>query len=305
MKLELLHTLHEHVDVRYGETTLFRYVYQPHTNPVESPRPYLHPVHTLAGNLVTIFRPHDHPWHHGISMTSAHLSDQNFWGGATYVRDQGYVQLDNNGRIEHLAWNEMQCEDDHALMSESLRWVTYSGEAWLAEQRQIAVSEVNPQAGYWVLAWTTRLTNLSSQTLLFGSPTTAGRPLAGYGGLFWRGPRSFTGGQIMAAGGLAGAEVMGQRAAWLAYIGAHDGSGDKSTLLFIDDPANPRYPTQWFVRDDPYGCASFAFSFDEELPLAPGAELALHYRIVIADGDWERQKTENYCTTEAQRARRG
>jgi hypothetical protein len=294
MKLQLIHTLHDNIEARWGERVLFRYVYQPHTDPIESPRPYLHPVQTLAGERVTNFRPHDHPWHKGISMTSAHLSGQNFWGGATYVRDQGYTQLDNNGRTQHLAWNELQCDGEHAQMSESLQWVTQAGETWLAEQRQVGVSEVNPADGYWVLAWSSRLTNLTSHELRFGSPTTAGRPMAGYGGLFWRGPRSFTGGQIMAADGQSGPDVMGKRAAWLAYIGAHDGSGAQSTLVFIDDPANPRYPTQWFVRNDPYAGASFALSFDEAYALAPGAELALRYHIVIADGAWTRQRISDF-----------
>ncbi|HEY3341455.1 MAG TPA: DUF6807 family protein, partial [Anaerolineae bacterium] len=57
---------------------------------------------------------------------------------------------------------------------------------------------------------------------------------------------------------------------------------------------NPRYPTQWFVRDDPYACASFAFSFDEEFALAPGAELTLRYRIVIADGAWSRERVNEW-----------
>jgi hypothetical protein len=293
MKLQLIHTLGDYVEARWGDGLLFRYVYRPRTPANESPKPYLHPVHTLAGELVTLFRPHDHTWHHGMCMTCANLSGENFWGGATYVHGQGYVQLDNNGRTEHLAWDDLQCDRQHALLSERLHWVAHDGEVWLAEKRQIRVSEVNPDEGYWELAWDTHLTNLTSRTLAFGSPTTAGRTLAGYGGLMWRGPRSFTGGQIMAAGGLQGPEVMGQRAAWLAYVGAHDGSGAQSTLVFIDDPSNVRYPIKWFVRNDP-ALASFAFSFDELLHLERGADLRLRHRIVIADGAWSRERIEGF-----------
>ena len=46
---------------------LFRYVYRPDDPPLESPRPYLHPVRTLGGEVVTDCRPADHPWHKGIS----------------------------------------------------------------------------------------------------------------------------------------------------------------------------------------------------------------------------------------------
>jgi hypothetical protein len=174
------------VEARYGGHPLFRYVYQPHTPAVESPKPYFHPLYTLGGNLVTIFRPHDHPWHHGLAMTSAHLSDgttvENFWGGPTFVREQGYVQLDNNGVQRHLRWDELSASAEHATLAESLQWVAHEGQPWLAEQRRIVVSQVDAQAGFWRLTIECRLTNLTPRALHFGSPTTAGRPLAGCSG---------------------------------------------------------------------------------------------------------------------------
>lgn len=292
MNLDLIHTLNDSIALRYNANPLFTYVYQPRTPALESTRPYMHPVHTLAGNLVTIFRPHDHTWHHGISMTSAHLSDQNFWGGATYVRDQGYVQLPNNGAQQHIAWDDVGCTGVRAWMREQLRWVTQDGQHWLNERRDIEINDVDAATGCWGMDWRIALTNTADRPLHFGSPTTAGRPLAGYGGLFWRGPRSFTGGTILAANGMSGEEVMGHAAPWLAFIGAHDGNAARSTLIFVDDPRNLRYPTKWFVRSNPYGCVSFAFSFDEEYALQPGETLELRYRILIADGEWTRDQIE-------------
>ncbi|MCL4506738.1 MAG: PmoA family protein [Chloroflexi bacterium] len=300
MNLQLVHTLDDSIAASYGGNTLLRYVYRPDTAHMESRKPYFHPVYTLGGNLVTIFRPHDHVWHHGIAMTSAHLAPadqppgdaENFWGGPTYVREQGYVQRDNNGAQEHQAWNDLGCDGESASLAESLRWIAHDGRPWLAEQRRIDVDTRSAASGYWQLGFQFHLTNVAGSALVFGSPTTAGRPLAGYGGLFWRGPRSFTGGAILAAGGLEGPDVMGKPAAWLAYIGAHDGNAARSTLVFVDDLSNPRYPTQWFVRNDPYGCASFAFSFDEEYTLAAGATLDLRCRILIADGARGREEIE-------------
>lgn len=265
MSLRITHALEASVSAAYNSRTLCQYIYRPDTPALESRKPYFHPVYTLGGNLVTIFRPHDHIWHHGIAMTCAHLAldaassgaVENFWGGPTYVREQGHVQLDNNGAQEHRSWDDMRCDGERAILAESLRWVAHDGRTWLAEQRRIEVDLTTAGSGYWQLRFRFHLVNIAGGALVFGSPTTAGRPLAGYGGLFWRGPRSFTGGDILAAGGLAGPDVMGQPAAWLAYKGAHDGNAARSTLVFVDDPANPRYPTKWFVRNDPYGCASF------------------------------------------------
>ena len=190
MKTTLIHTLHDAIELRYQDLTLFKYVYESKTPAVESPKPYFHPLKTLAGNEVSLFRPYDHLWHTGLAMTMANLSGENFWGGPTYTREAaGYVQLDNNGRIQHTAWQEISCDDEvHCV--EHLKWITHTGATWIDEERRIAISEINPEGGYWCLDLSFRLVNVSQQLLAFGSPTTEGRPNAGYGGLFWRGPRS-------------------------------------------------------------------------------------------------------------------
>jgi hypothetical protein len=293
MSKTLLHTLHDSIELQYQQQTLFRYIYEPKIDPRESPRPYFHPLKTLAGNEVTAFRPHDHFWHVGLSMTSAHLSGQNFWGGPTYVRDKGYVQLANNGRMQHRDWQSIFC-DDIVRCVEHLQWITQSGETWIDEERQIIVSEIDPIAQYWSLDLHFQLLNVAQHPLEFGSPTTAGRPMAGYGGLFWRGPRSFIHGKVLGPEPAEGPEVMGQALPWLAFIGMHDGNGEQSTILFIDQPSNPRYPTKWFVRNDQYPGMSSAFMFDETYTVQPGEKLTLTYRIVLACGAWSRTEIADY-----------
>ena len=228
-------------------------------------------------------------------MTMAHLSGQNFWGGPSYVRGEGYVWREDHGRILHRAWDDVRCDEDGALLRERLEWVSHEGEIWIAEDRQIGVDDVDVARGYWSLDLGFRLRNARGQPLVFGSPTTAGRPLAGYGGLFWRGVRSFLHGTILAGGGLEGPEVMGQSAPWLAYVGLHDGNGQQSTLLFLDHPGNPRFPNKWFVRNDPFAIVSCSFMFDEEYVLAPEEELAMSYRVVLANGAWDRARVEEYA----------
>ncbi|HVU69708.1 MAG TPA: PmoA family protein [Ktedonobacteraceae bacterium] len=291
------HTSHDALELQYQDQILFRYIYNRSWGEEEiflSPKPYFHPLKTLAGNEVSLFRPYDHPWHTGLAMTMAQLSGENFWGGGTYTREaQNYVQLANNGRIQHLAWLEKSDEEAH-VASELLHWKTQAGATWMEEQRHIGVSEVNAEEGYWSLDLAFHLVNVSAQPLVFGSPTTEGRPLAGYGSLFWRGPRSFLGGQIIGADGLEGPEMLGQSSPWLAFTGWHDGSLQQSTLLFLDQPGNPRYPNKWFVRNDPYACVSFSFMFDEYYTLPPAAALDLSYRIVIINGAWSRDRIERY-----------
>ena len=105
--MRMTHEIDPSVSVTAGGVTLFTYVYRPATPQVESPRPYLHPVRTLGGDTVSIFRPHDHVWHKGISLALPHVGEHNFWGGVTYVYGEGYVQLPNNGSTEHHALHHL------------------------------------------------------------------------------------------------------------------------------------------------------------------------------------------------------
>lgn len=293
-KLRLTHQLHDFIECYYQEQCLFRYIYESQTAQAESPRPYFHPLNTLAGNEVTLFRPYDHLWHIGLSFTAPNLSGQNFWGGPSYVRGPGYIGLENHGRMQHTNWQELSC-DEIVRCVEHLQWITQDDRRWIEEERKIVVREIDPVEQYWSLELSFDLLNVTTHPLIFGSPTTEGRPAAGYGSLFWRGPRSFLHGKILAADGLEGSEIMGKTSPWLAFSGRHDGNAQASTLLFFDYPDNPRFPTRWFVRNDPYACLSCSFMFDEEYALRPDEKLILNYRVVIANGEWSRSRIEEYA----------
>jgi methane monooxygenase PmoA-like len=276
------------VSARRGDLELFRYVYRPADPQLESPRPYFHPVRTLRGDEVTIYRPHDHVWHKGIALSLPHVGRENFWGGPTF-RAGRYVQLPNDGAMRHdgfdpIADNGADDKNGVARLDERLRWVTESGQTPVTERRRIAVAAW-PKGGAWVLAFETTMTNASGADIVFGSPTTEGRPSAGYGGLFWRGPRSFTGGTVIVPGGRGGDELMGDRASWLGFAGRHDGRGGASTVVFRDAPENFSYPSQWFVRSTPFAAVCPAPFFGTTRTLAAGDSLTLRYDIVVADGE--------------------
>lgn len=286
-------------DIAYAGCPLFCYVYLPDVPRDESPRPYIHPLYTLAGTVVTGFRPPDHRWHHGLSLTCAHLSGENFWGGPTYVRGQGYVQLPNNGTQAHLGWDEITVRPSGVVLQQRLAWVTQAGARWLTEERRIAVMRVDRHAGWWTLDLCFTLHNVHHTALVFGSPTTEGRPAAGYGGLFWRGDAALAGGTVcVASGAIAQGSsdelVMGQRGAWLAYLAPN--AAQPAALLFLDHPANPRHPTPWFARPS-YAGVSAAFMYDTPYELPSGAVLTLRYRLVIAASRWTREQAALHAAT--------
>ncbi|NAZ87986.1 hypothetical protein GTR00_18055 [Kineococcus sp. T90] len=284
------------VHLRTGErdVEVARYRYRSDVPQLESPRPYLHPLRTPAGHEVTLYRPHDHVWHKGIAWSLPHVGPHNFWGGPTYVRGRGYVQLDNDGSVDTV---EVLAAGDAAdgtggtggtgaggaaRFAHELAWHAQSGEEVVRERRELVFAAATADA--WVLTVDLALRNVSGGDLPLGSPTTNGRENAGYGGLFWRGPRSFTGGRLVTERAAGGDELRGERAEWMAFSGRHDEVDAASTVLLLDDRGNPRHPPQWFARSEQFAALCPAPFFAQELGFADGEELRFRCAVVVADG---------------------
>jgi hypothetical protein len=281
--LAITHDVGTGITIRSGDATLMRYRYRPTEAQFESPRPYIHPLSTLGGRLVSVFRPHDHVWHKGIALSLPNVGQDNFWGGATYRRGDGYVQLDNNGSMDHQQVTRIALEHAAAEFAHDLVWNTQSCSAIINEHRALR-AELAGADDAWTLRFDTTLTNVSGAPILIGSPTTEGRENAGYGGLFWRGPRSFTGGTVIGEDGTEGEDVRGKRGVWAGFSGKHDDVDGESTVVMVDAERNPQHPPQWFVRSEPFACLNPAPFFSEEFEFAAGATVTFSYAVVIADG---------------------
>lgn len=295
--VEVVHVHGDHlaVSVAGSGVELLRYVYRAEA-PWEAPKPYIHPLRTLSGRVVTDYRPNDHRWHKGLQMTASHLSGQNLWGGNTYVHGEGYLALPERvGWMAHRGFDEVSVADGGACITERLTWHPHSGELWAEEVRRVEVHDVDAATGSWALTWSSAVTNRREEPLRLGSPTTHGRPGAGYTGLFWRGPRAFRDGRILAPDG-EGPELMGKQADWLAYSGEHDGVDGHATLVFVHSPENDHtgaggaHPAHWFVRNTPFAAVAPSFAFHDELVLAPGGTMTRRYRVLVADGAWDRDR---------------
>ena len=285
--------VHEHgrsLSVRHSGQEILRYVYAPWDPQFESPRPYFHPIRTLGGHEVSAYRPHDHVWHKGLVWSLPNVGTENFWGGPTYNRGRGYEQLENNGSMNHVGFESIEASRDRICVVENLEWVTQAGDLLVKEQRFFVVELLPSDQAAWVLTYTTQFSNESGQSIALGSPTTNGREKAGYGGLFWRGPRSFTGGRVYAPGVSGGDELNGARAPWMAFSGDHDGGGGASTLVFVDSPGSTdadgdEEHTEWFVRTGIYAVLSASPFYSRETDFTPDQTLSYRYALVIADED--------------------
>lgn len=261
---------HDFPVLRVAGRPVGRYTTRPELPARLAPRPYLHPVTTLAGTVVTELGPADHPHHLGVGVAVPDVEGHNFWGGRTFVRDRGPTELDNHGAQRHSAF---QLRDPDGFVEE-LRWVA-AGAELLRERRTVAAVELADSA--WALDFTFSLTNITAQPLSIGSPATNGRPGAAYGGFFWRARKEAAAPRVFTPGREGETEVHGTRADWLALAGA------AWTLVFAGvTVATRRDP--WFVRTEEYPGVGSSLAYDERLPVGPGETVVRRIVTVVADG---------------------
>ncbi len=121
----------------------------------EAPKPYLHPVRTLSGGLVTDYRPNDHRWHKGLaSCTASAPVRARTCGAATPTctarvtsRCRERRRLDGPRGLR----GGVGAEGDRAVIAERLTWHPHDGSLWAEEERRIEVRDVDPDAGSWTL----------------------------------------------------------------------------------------------------------------------------------------------------------
>jgi hypothetical protein len=277
--------------VSVGTTDIAHYVYRPDDPIEESPKPYLYPITTLSGAPLGVYRPWDHRWHKGLQMTWSHVSGDNFWGGPTFERGapgHGYVWHKNQGRQQHRAFESGDLRGSDVSLRQRLDWIASSGAGWFDESRTLRFHGADTERGIWALDFTTSLLSVHDEPLLLGSPSTHGRPNAGYTGLFWRGPRAWTGGEIIAAGGQGGESVMGGEAAWAAITSEHDEIDGGATVLAFSGTSSAQGPIKWFARSAAFACLNPSPAFDTEITLEPGEALSLCHRFVFVDRQLDR-----------------
>ncbi|MFI9174753.1 PmoA family protein [Streptomyces lincolnensis] len=253
-----------------------RYITRPELPARLSPRPYLHPVTTLAGTAVTELSPADHLHHLGVGVAVPDVEGFNFWGGRTYVRDQGPTELDNHGAQRHTTF---QLRDPDGFVEE-LRWVA-AGAELLRERRTVAATELTDTA--WALDFTFSLTNVTPEELSIGSPATNGRPGAAYGGFFWRARKEQDAPEVFSADTEGESTLHGTRAGWIALAGA------AWTLVFAGATERTRRDP-WFVRTAEYPGVGSSLAHEARLPIPPGDTVVRRIVTVVADGRLDRHE---------------
>lgn len=253
------------VDLQVDGALLARYERRPVMPDVYSPRPYLHPVYTLSGAVLTEAGAPVHRHQHGISVALPDVDGVTYWGGRTYVEASGPALLANHG-----TQTSVELATSGGEMDERLVWHAPDGVTQLRERRHLMTAVRDDRDG-WVLSWRSTL-SADERDVVISSPAISGRPDARYGGIFWRFP-------TIEDVRLATADdvVHGSRSPWLALV--HEDETRPWTVVLRQLDA----PVPWHVRADDYLAVCPAITWDGAVRIERGSSLELRLDAFVLD----------------------
>lgn len=249
----------------------------------ETNKPYLHPLRTAEGTLVSRSYPmetvegetKDHPHHQGVWFTHGDVNGLDFWANAKLSPKHGKVVLDRIVRAQN--------GGKSGVIEADFRWVDPNGKALLAESRKMTFysDPANRTIDFDITL------RALEQPVKFGD-TKEGTFAVRISDKLTEKSRGGT--MLSSTGGKGMKEVWGKPSPWVDYSGTLDGK--EVGIAIFDHPENPRHPTHWHARD--YGLFAANIFGDHDfysdktrdgsLTLEPGKTLRFRYRVMVHPG---------------------
>lgn len=280
-----------------------------HTGGQDLNRPYLHPLRSASGRVVTRSFPAgqlpgettDHPHHAGLFYGHGDVNGYNYWAIQNVPTPPAQTG-GTAGRIIVKSMGPMKSGRESGSVRTVLDWLTPTGAPLLTETRTMtfyahpelriidfdidimAVQRAvfrDTKEGTFAMRMATALDE-QPRGEKGGAPSTAGR-------------------LMNAQGGVGEANVWGKRSEWVDYSGRID--GEAVGVVMMDHPGNPRHPTYWHSRGyglhaiNPFGVRDFLNdkTQDGSLTIEPGAHVRFRYRVVVHQGASRGELAEMYA----------
>jgi LacI family transcriptional regulator len=270
------------------QVPLARYVDGSRLPTIHSPRPYLHPVHSLAGQALTDSEPVDHRHQYGVGVALPDVNGTSYWGGRTFVAGAGPTLLANHGR--QVSTGVTIDPTAPHLLVDTLEWRDEHGAPQLDERRSIGARLLDDDG--WVLEWRTTL-HATHGPLELRSPATNGRPGAGYGGVFWRLPVAADT-LVLSAAGPGEEAAHGSTSPWVAFVQHHrDRDGERTTTTLLTQTSPVRH---WFLRAADYPGACPALVWDTPLTVPAGGTVETGVVAALLDRELDLDEAAHLAT---------
>jgi hypothetical protein len=283
------------IEVLVGGRAFTTYYFGP-----ESPKPYLHPLRSARGTVVTRGFPmvksipgesHDHPHHRAMFFTHGDINGIDFWGEADFpergpvvVKGKQYSSEElPKGRTVFRKLEKMHSGPDSGSLRARFELVGPDGKAMGSETQAYTFrgDESN------------RI--IDCEFTIFadhGQPLKMGDTKEGTFGIrVVKALEEPHGRMLNSNGGVGEKAIWGKRADWVDYSGTV--AGEKLGIAIFDHPSSVKHPTYWHARG--YGLfAVNAFGEhdfyndpkrDGSVTIPVGGSLLFRYRVLIHPGD--------------------
>ncbi len=262
----------------------------------DTPKPYLHPLRTASGIVVTRGYPmipdvpgelHNEPHHRGLWFTHADVNGYNFWAN----EDSETVPGKGKGKVVLQSVDKLVSGKKSGTVAATFAWKTPSGETLLIESRkmtfysdpnlrtidfditlspQVAVTFGDTKDGMFAIRLAAALEEVQPKDI--ATPVRTGK-------------------MVNAQNRQTEKNVWGKRSEWVDYSGKINDVAVGVALF--DHPANLRPPTYWHARG--YGLlAANVFGIhdfegdkasDGSLTIRPGQPVRFRYRVIVHPGN--------------------
>lgn len=292
----------KHIDVLVDGKLFTSYVW-----PDSVFKPVLYPIINASGTEVTRGYPlkprpgerSDHPHHVGMWLNYGNVNGLDFWGNSYDIPED--TRNKTGGWIRHVKVDEMQGGKNEGKLVTSSSWQDPSGKEVLSEKTEFhfiadgptriidrittltaTAGDVNfkdTKEGMFAIRVARGLELPSTEEVTLtdaqGNPTTVAK-MSNEG----------VTGNYTSSEGVKGDSVWGTRGKWMdlyGYIG-----DEKVSLVIVDHPKNPGYPTYWHARGyglfsaNPFGVFDFTKGKESmNFSIPNGKSATFRYRVIV------------------------
>jgi hypothetical protein len=277
--------------------------------PTTLKKPVLYPLRSAKGTIVTRGFPLeprkgervDHPHHAGLWFNYGDVNGLDFWNNSDAIPKQ---QESKMGTILHRRIVEAKGGDDRGELVVEMDWVGPDGKPILQERTQFVFRGTADSRSIDRITTLTALENKAvfndnkegviGMRVARGLEQPADKPevftdASGHATSVPVLDNTGVTGQYTSSEGLKGDAVWGTRGRWSILTGTVD--SEPVTLVMLDHPSNPGFPTYWHARGyglfaaNPLGQKVFSEGKQElNLTLEPGRSATFRYRILVLSG---------------------
>lgn len=234
-------------------------------------KPYIHPLASANGKILSGLRPDDHPWHRALWFSWKFINGVNYW-------EEDRKSGKSDGRTTLLDTRRTELPSGAVRVEMELTYApAATGDQVLDESRTLEIHPLDAEGAYRI-DWSSQFRALEHDVILDRTPIPGepgGKDWGGYAGYSLRMNQEVAGGVFINSEGQTGSGTHRQPARWLAYSKPEVGG-----VLFLEHPTNLRYPAKWYVAEGmPYFSPSVIH--DASHTIKAGDSLGLKYRLVI------------------------